>query len=170
MNHVPDPACSPDGAIRAFTPVVAGHGEIRGRRRGFSRVPLSLLAGDGTVREVAQELADTDVALGVIPIGTVNIWAAEMNIRRDVHSLVLPLDQAPVAFWQLAFPLPGRAVIERHSRAQSLDPFLIAALIRQESEFNVKVVSYANAYGLMQLVPATGRELARHAIRLIRGR
>ena len=76
--------------------------------------------------------------------------------------LYMPLDQAPVAFWQLAFPLPGRAVIERHSRAQSLDPFLIAALIRQESEFNVKVVSYANAYGLMQLVPATGRELARH--------
>ncbi|HMJ60440.1 MAG TPA: transglycosylase SLT domain-containing protein, partial [Bryobacteraceae bacterium] len=76
--------------------------------------------------------------------------------------LYMPLDQAPVAFWQLAFPLPGRAIIERHSRAQSLDPFLIAALIRQESEFNVKVVSYANAYGLMQLVPATGRELARH--------
>ncbi len=50
MNHVPDLACSPDGAIRALTPVFAGHGEIRGRRRGFSRVPLSLLAGDGTLR------------------------------------------------------------------------------------------------------------------------
>jgi soluble lytic murein transglycosylase len=76
--------------------------------------------------------------------------------------LYMPLDQAPVDFWELAFPLPVRAAIERHSRAQSLDPFLVAALIRQESEFNVKVVSYANAYGLMQLVPATGRELARH--------
>jgi soluble lytic murein transglycosylase len=76
--------------------------------------------------------------------------------------LYMPLDQAPVDFWQLAFPLPGRATLEQHSRAQSLDPFLIAALIRQESEFNAKVISYANAYGLMQLVPATGRELARH--------
>jgi soluble lytic murein transglycosylase len=76
--------------------------------------------------------------------------------------LYMPLDQAPVGFWELAFPLPVRAAVERHSLAQSLDPFLIAALIRQESEFNVKVVSYANAYGLMQLMPATGRELARH--------
>ncbi len=76
--------------------------------------------------------------------------------------LYMPLDQAPVAFWELAFPLPVRAAVEQHSRAQSLDPFLVAALIRQESEFNVKVISYANAYGLMQLVPATGRELARH--------
>ncbi len=76
--------------------------------------------------------------------------------------LYMPLDQAPVDFWELAFPLPGRATLERHSRAQSVDPFLIAALIRQESEFNVEVISYANAYGLMQLMPATGRELARH--------
>jgi soluble lytic murein transglycosylase len=76
--------------------------------------------------------------------------------------LYMPLDQAPVSFWELAFPIPNRSAIERHSHAQSLDPFLVAALIRQESEFNVKVVSYANAYGLMQIMPATGRELGRH--------
>ncbi|MGA8029594.1 MAG: transglycosylase SLT domain-containing protein, partial [Bryobacteraceae bacterium] len=76
--------------------------------------------------------------------------------------LYMPLDQAPVAFWQLAFPLPYRASIEQHSHAESLDPFLVAALIRQESEFNAKVISYANAYGLMQLLPTTGRQLARH--------
>ena len=76
--------------------------------------------------------------------------------------LYMPLDQAPVAFWQLAFPLPYRASIEQHSHEESLDPFLVAALIRQESEFNAKVISYANAYGLMQLLPTTGRQLARH--------
>lgn len=76
--------------------------------------------------------------------------------------LYMNLDQAPVQFWQLAFPIPYREAIELHSRQQSLDPFLVAALIRQESEFNPKIVSYANAYGLMQLLPATGRELARH--------
>ena len=76
--------------------------------------------------------------------------------------LYMPLDQAPVAFWRLAFPLPFRDCVERHSRAQGLDPFLVSALIRQESEFNPKVISHANAYGLMQLLPATGRQLARH--------
>jgi soluble lytic murein transglycosylase len=38
----------------------------------------------------------------------------------------------------------------------------VAALIRQESEFNVKVISHANAYGLMQLLPTTGKQLAYH--------
>lgn len=76
--------------------------------------------------------------------------------------LFVPLDQAPLQFWQLAFPLPFRSSLEQYSRAQGLDPYLVAALIRQESEFNPKVVSHANAYGLMQLLPATGREMARH--------
>ena len=43
-----------------------------------------------------------------------------------------------------------------------MDPYLVAALIRQESEFDVKVISHANAYGLMQLLPGTGRDIARH--------
>jgi soluble lytic murein transglycosylase len=76
--------------------------------------------------------------------------------------LFTPLDQAPVQFWQLAFPIPFRQSIEQYSHSQNLDPFLIAALIRQESEFNAKVISRANAYGLMQLLPGTGKELARH--------
>ncbi len=76
--------------------------------------------------------------------------------------LYMPLDQAPASFWQLAFPLPYRGAIDRYSRAQSLDPYLVAALIRQESEFNVRVISYANAYGLMQVMPSNGRALARH--------
>lgn len=76
--------------------------------------------------------------------------------------LYMPLDEAPVQFWELAFPLAYRDAIERYSKAQGLDPFLVAALIRQESEFNVRVISHANAYGLMQLLPSTGRELARH--------
>jgi len=76
--------------------------------------------------------------------------------------LFMPLDQAPAAFWKLAFPLPYRSSIDRYSHDQSLDPFLVAALIRQESEFNMRVVSHANAYGLMQVLPANGRQLAHH--------
>lgn len=76
--------------------------------------------------------------------------------------LFMPLDEAPVGFWRFAFPLPYRAAIDQYSRQQGLDPFLVAALIRQESEFNVAVISYANAYGLMQILPSTGRQLARH--------
>lgn len=76
--------------------------------------------------------------------------------------MYMPLDEAPVEFWQYAFPIPYRDSIVQHSREQSLDPYLVAALIRQESEFNVAVKSHANAYGLMQLLPTTARGLARH--------
>ncbi len=76
--------------------------------------------------------------------------------------LYMPLDQAPVEFWRLAFPFPFRASIEKYSAQQGLDPFLVAALIRQESEFNTHSISPANAYGLMQVLPSTGRGLARH--------
>jgi len=75
--------------------------------------------------------------------------------------LYLPLDSAPPEFWKLAFPIPYRADLERYAKQNGLDPFLMAALIRQESEFNPKAVSKSNARGLTQIMPATGRELSR---------
>jgi soluble lytic murein transglycosylase len=75
--------------------------------------------------------------------------------------LYLPIDSAPSQFWTLAFPLPYRSDLERYSKQNGLDPFLVAALIRQESEFDAKVTSYANARGLTQIMPSTGRELSR---------
>jgi soluble lytic murein transglycosylase len=75
--------------------------------------------------------------------------------------LFMPIDAAPLEFWKLAFPLGFRAELEKYCRARSLDPFLFAALVRQESEFSPKAVSRAKAYGLAQVLPSTGRELAR---------
>lgn len=75
----------------------------------------------------------------------------------------LDINAAPVTFWQYAYPLPYRSSIEKWSRQHELDPFLVAGLVRQESEFNAGVVSHANAYGLTQVVPRTGRSLARSA-------
>lgn len=75
--------------------------------------------------------------------------------------LYFPLDSAPLDFWRLAFPLPYRADLERFARDNQVDPFLMAALIRQESEFDAKAVSSSNARGLAQILPSTGRELSR---------
>jgi soluble lytic murein transglycosylase len=83
-------------------------------------------------------------------------------IKRYVSGyLMLPLDSAPVDFWKLAFPLPYRAELERFAKQNGVDPFLVAALIRQESVFNPNAVSPANARGLTQILPSTGRELSR---------
>jgi YegS/Rv2252/BmrU family lipid kinase len=41
------------------------------------------IGGDGTINEVIQELAGSETALGVIPGGTVNVWAREVGIPLD---------------------------------------------------------------------------------------
>jgi soluble lytic murein transglycosylase len=75
--------------------------------------------------------------------------------------LSLSLEEGPERFWRLAFPLPYRAELEENSRRRGLDPFLVAALIRQESEFNPRAVSAAKAYGLTQVLPSTARSIYR---------
>lgn len=40
--------------------------------------------GDGTINEVIQALAGSETALGVLPVGTVNVWAREMGIPLEI--------------------------------------------------------------------------------------
>ena len=55
--------------------------------------------------------------------------------------LTLPMEQAPRKFWEMLFPLPYRADVEANARQRGIDPFLMAGLIRQESEFNPQALS-----------------------------
>jgi soluble lytic murein transglycosylase len=75
--------------------------------------------------------------------------------------LSMGFDSAPLRFWQLLFPLPFRPALDEFAKQHNLDPFMVAGLIRQESEFNPTIRSHANAYGLTQIVPSTGRQLAK---------
>lgn len=77
--------------------------------------------------------------------------------------LSLKFERAPRRFWELLFPLPYKQELVGSAKHAALDPYILAALIRQESEFNPNAVSRANAYGLTQVVPATGRQLARRS-------
>lgn len=63
--------------------------------------------------------------------------------------------------WDILFPKPYWSDLTHYAIANGLDPYLVASLIRQESEFNPQAVSSANAWGLMQLLPPVGKSLAR---------
>jgi soluble lytic murein transglycosylase len=69
------------------------------------------------------------------------------NLPRDVQTVIFP-----IAYWDL---------IRKYARAHDLDPYLVAALVAQESTFVADIRSHANAYGLTQLLPSTARQYAR---------
>jgi soluble lytic murein transglycosylase len=61
---------------------------------------------------------------------------------------------------RIVYPFPYREMIAAEARERDLDPFLVAALIRQESTFKARIASPVGARGLMQIMPATGRRIA----------
>ncbi len=69
----------------------------------------------------------------------------------------------PVEMLRIVYPLDYWPLIKKHAAAQGLDPYLVAALINQESAFDPAIRSSANAIGLMQLLPSVGRSYARKA-------
>ena len=121
-------------------------------------------------------LADAELRFGARTDGQPAILAMELAESADTPHLAirimksltpeylnLAMDQAPRRYWDLLFPLPFRTELEQNARGEGLDPFLVAGLIRQESEFDPKALSKAKAYGLTQIRPVTGREFARSA-------
>ena len=71
------------------------------------------------------------------------------------------ISEVPVAAWKALYPLPYEAALRREAAKNDFDPMFAAGLIRQESTFQADAVSHANAIGLMQVLPKTGKLLAR---------
>ncbi len=88
---------------------------------------------------------------------------AAINALRQAHPEYASYrkEDVPEEVLRLLFPLTHWDLIRRHAEAQGLDPYLVAGVIRQESGFHPRARSVANARGLMQLIPSTGRLVAR---------
>ena len=70
-------------------------------------------------------------------------------------------ENLPPDILRVIFPLDYWPIIKKYSDAHGLDPYLMSALIAQESTFTADVRSSANAVGLMQLIPSTARRYAK---------
>jgi soluble lytic murein transglycosylase len=70
-------------------------------------------------------------------------------------------EQLPERILKVIFPVAHGETIRRHAADRNLDLYLVTALVAQESTFQADVTSSANAVGLMQLLPSTGRQYAR---------
>ena len=87
--------------------------------------------------------------------------AVETLKKAIPNYFALDLAALPRPCWEGLFPRPYWNDLKRFSSANALDPYMVASLIRQESEFNPAAVSNRNALGLMQLLPRVGKGVAK---------
>jgi len=134
----------------------------------------------------------SQVALWVIRYGsdTPELNTAERNMFRIIESIVYLRQNRfyhafvtfrdhfecyqcirPPRFLSAIYvPVRFEKLVREYSRINGLDPYLVMALIREESFFKTDAVSYANAHGLMQLILPTARQVAgRSSLRIHRG-
>ena len=128
-----------------------------------------LLANAGLNEYIAQEIAADPDSASWSALAEAQIYASYGESFRAMRAVKRALPAAatasiqsiPMAYWRILFPEPWWETIRTESAKNNLDPYLVAGLIRQESEFNPSAVSRANACGLMQLLPVVGKSLAR---------
>ena len=124
----------------------------------------------GADREARQEFARVDYRQPDSHFA--GLALGRLHSRLDQHHLGLramkryafgylrfPLESLDMEYWRYLFPLGWERNLRSRSERHRLDPYLVAALIRQESEYHPGARSRAGALGLMQIMPYTGRQL-----------
>jgi soluble lytic murein transglycosylase len=130
----------------------------------FARV--ALLEQLGMDAEIRLEYDALDAAANASvdrQLATAHAFLSNGQASRAIRIAQKLIDagQRDTRVFRLLFPVVDRDELSRAAAARSLDPALVAGLIRQESSFTPRAISIAGARGLMQMMPAVGEEIAR---------
>jgi soluble lytic murein transglycosylase len=163
------PAAGPVSPARRELPPTINGGAVPANADLIRQLMAVGLYGDAIleIRKVQREagtspLLDATIAYALRQQG--DLRPAINAMRRAYPQFMAEGGEAlPKPILQTIFPIDYWDLIVTHASAHRLDPFLMAALIAQESTFQADVRSAANAWGLMQIIPATGR---RYAVKL----
>jgi soluble lytic murein transglycosylase len=136
---------------------------------GFARVDL--LRRLGLVEYAWEELEEVVQASVADPVRL--FGASSAYVREERYHLALRIARRhfagltatghpalPRTFWEVIYPFGWRDEVSEAAGRAGLDPFLVAAVVREESSYYPRAVSRAGARGLMQLMPATARPMA----------
>ncbi len=66
---------------------------------------------------------------------------------------------APAAFFKPLYPIDYEAYVKQSSISHNLDPYLVCAVIKSESNWDPEAESNQGAQGLMQLMPETAQDM-----------
>ena len=121
---------------------------------------------------VFQSLIQPAPAPAAVPAGAQGVLAEPPRVHRTALNLkALAALKKREHIRTLVFqnfrgiPLRERAklfdVIYNQSREMGIDPYLTLSIIATESSFRTRAISWAGAYGLMQIKPITAEEVAR---------
>ncbi|MGE3490724.1 MAG: transglycosylase SLT domain-containing protein [Vicinamibacterales bacterium] len=133
---------------------------------------IALLLATGLNQEAMSELQYAQRVWGDSPQlqATIALTHRRLgNVRAGINAMKRAYPQylaaggetLPKDILEVIFPLDYWPLLQKYSKQRNLDPYVVAALVAQESNFDPVVVSHANAWGLMQVLPSTGRSLAR---------
>lgn len=158
---------SPAGAVDAVRAAAAST-----RRPAINSEVISALIAHGLYDDALAEVQWAQKTSGDMPTlqATIGlIHSRRGDLRRGINAVKRAYPQyiaaggeeLPSEVLEVLFPMAYWSLIQTHAPARGLDPYLIAALMAQESTFDADIRSHANAIGLMQVVPATGRRYAR---------
>ncbi len=165
------PAAAPPTALASVPKPIAP--ELTGElpENDIHLIKARLLANAALNEYIGPEIQASPTSAQWGALAQAEIYASYGEYTRALQSMkhsgisffTLPVDQVPQVYWQLLFPQPYWTELVADAGKNGLDPYLVASLIRQESEFNAGAVSRANAYGLMQLLPSVGQVDARRS-------
>jgi len=90
-------------------------------------------------------------------------YLKSIQLASKIESVLKRSDEQsfPYMLETLKYPLAYWDIIKKYTETNNLDPFLVAAIIRQESAYDPEAASSANAKGLMQIIPRTGKRVAK---------
>lgn len=123
-------------------------------------------------RRTGGDARTSGAAREIVPERLSALYGEAMRHGADALALTLltyaaPTDSTGAFPSELRYPLSYIEEIAARAESISVSPLLVLALIREESRFDPKVVSRADARGLMQILPRTAAWLARRTDSLV---